>query len=80
MRTPRDMCIHVESPLRSLHRNEKTMRTRQINPGENLKSLWDTIADERSEFRLFDVSNKKATMRKDTGLAESPYMFYNKAN
>ncbi|PNP74678.1 hypothetical protein FNYG_12014 [Fusarium nygamai] len=80
MRTPRDMYVHMESLLRSLHRNEKTMRTRQIKPGENLKSLWDTIADERSEFRLFDVSNKKVTMRKDTELAESPYMFYNKAN
>ncbi|KAF5565793.1 major facilitator superfamily transporter [Fusarium phyllophilum] len=80
MRTPRDMYVHMEFLLRSLHRNEKTMRTRQIKPGENLKSLWDTIADERSEFRLFDVSNKKVTMRKDTELAESPYMFYNKAN
>ncbi|KAF5978634.1 major facilitator superfamily transporter [Fusarium coicis] len=80
MRTPRDMYVHMEPLLRSLHRNEKTMRTRQIKPGENLKSLWDTIADERSEFRLFDVSNKKVTMRKDTELAESPYMFYNKAN
>ncbi|KAF5617198.1 delta14-sterol reductase [Fusarium tjaetaba] len=77
MRTPRDMYVHMESLLRSLHRNEKTMRTRQIKPGENLKSLWDTIADERSEFRLFDVSNKKVTIRKD---AQSPYMFYNKAN
>ncbi|KAF5536356.1 major facilitator superfamily transporter [Fusarium mexicanum] len=80
MRTPRDMYVHMESLLRSLHRNEKIMRTRQIKPGEDLKSLWDTIADERSEFRLFDVSNKKVTMRKDTELAESPYMFYNKAN
>ncbi|KAF5638658.1 major facilitator superfamily transporter [Fusarium sp. NRRL 25303] len=80
MRTPRDMYIHMESLLRSLHRNEKTIRTRQIKPGENLKSLWDTVADERSEFRLFDVSNKKVTMRKDTAIAESPYMFYNKAN
>ncbi|KAG4288522.1 hypothetical protein FPRO06_06174 [Fusarium proliferatum] len=80
MRTPRDMYIHMESLLRSLYRNEKTMRTRQIKPGENLKSLWDTIADERSEFRLFDVSNKKVTMRKDTEIAKSPYMFYNKAN
>lgn len=70
----------MESLLRSLYRNEKTMRTRQIKPGENLKSLWDTIADERSEFRLFDVSNKKVAMRKDTEIAKSPYMFYNKAN
>ncbi|CVL02188.1 uncharacterized protein FMAN_08270 [Fusarium mangiferae] len=80
MRTPCDMYIHMEFLLRGLHRNEKTMRTRQIKPGENLTSLWDTIADERSEFRLFDVSNKKVTMRKDTEIAESPYMFYNKAN
>ncbi|KAL9568814.1 hypothetical protein ACKAV7_007031 [Fusarium commune] len=80
MRTPREMYVHMEPLLRSLHRNAKTMRTRQIKPGENLKSLWDTIADERSEFRLFDVSNQKVTMRKDTEIAESPYMFYNKAN
>ncbi|KAF5618382.1 delta14-sterol reductase [Fusarium sp. NRRL 52700] len=76
----RDLCLKVAEPTLQNIRDEKTMRTRQIKPGEDLKSLWDTIADERSEFRLFDVSNKKVTMRKDTELAESPCMFYNKAN
>jgi hypothetical protein len=56
------------------------MRTRQIKPGENVKSLWDTVADERSEFRLFDIGIKKVTMRKDTEIVELPYMFYNEAN
>ncbi|KAF9777318.1 hypothetical protein IL306_004449 [Fusarium sp. DS 682] len=80
MRTPREMYIHMEPLLRSLHRNNKTMRTRQIKPGEKVDSLWDTIVDERSEFRLFDITGKKVTMRKDSELAESPYMFYNEAN
>ncbi|EXK24719.1 hypothetical protein FOMG_18573 [Fusarium oxysporum f. sp. melonis 26406] len=80
MKQPRDMYIHMEHLLRSLHRNEKTMHTRQIRPGENVRSIWDTVTDERSSFRLFDVSGKKLTCRDESEIDDLPYMFYNQAN
>jgi hypothetical protein len=80
MKQPRDMYIHMEHLLRSLHRNEETMHTRQIKPGENVRSIWDTVTDERSSFRLFDVSGKKLTCRDESEIDDLPYMFYNQAN
>ncbi|SPJ83940.1 uncharacterized protein FTOL_10456 [Fusarium torulosum] len=59
IKQPRDMYHHMEPLLRSLHRNEETMHTRQIKPGEKVRSIWDTVMDERSEFRLFDISGRK---------------------
>lgn len=56
------------------------MHTRQIKPGENVTSIWDTVMDERSEFRLFDISGRKVKCRTDDEIAGSPYMFYNEAN
>lgn len=56
------------------------MRTRQIKPGENVVSLWDTVMDERNEFKLFDVSGQDVNCRDASELTESPYMFYNAAN
>ncbi|KAM0283247.1 hypothetical protein ACHAQK_011072 [Fusarium lateritium] len=80
IKQPRDMYHHMEPLLRSLHRNEETMATRQIKPGENVRSIWDTVMDERAEFRLFDISGRKVTCRTDADIADSPYMFYNQAN
>jgi hypothetical protein len=74
------MYRHMEPLLRSLHRNEETMHTRQIKPGENVRSIWDTVMDERSEFRLFDISGRKVTCRTDVDIAGSPYLLYNEAN
>ncbi|WZH49461.1 Mfs allantoate protein [Fusarium acuminatum] len=80
IKQPRDMYKHMEPLLRSLHRDADTMHTRQIKPGENVTSIWDTVMDERSEFRLFDISGRKVKCRTDDEIAGSPYMFYNEAN
>ncbi|KAM5360707.1 hypothetical protein ACJZ2D_013585 [Fusarium nematophilum] len=77
---PRDAYRHMEPLLRTLTREQDTMRTRQIKPGEDVKSLWDTVMDERNEFRLFDINGKRMTCHDSTELVESPYMFYNEAN
>ncbi|KAF5009291.1 hypothetical protein FDECE_4503 [Fusarium decemcellulare] len=77
---PRDVYHHMERILRSLTREQDTMRTRQIKPGENVESLWDTIMDERSQFKLLDINGKGMTCRGGEELDTSPYMFYNKVN
>ncbi|KAJ4245491.1 hypothetical protein NW762_014000 [Fusarium torreyae] len=56
------------------------MAIRQIKPGENITSLWDQVTDERSEFRLFDITGKAISFRSDAEVAESLYMFYNDVN
>jgi hypothetical protein len=56
------------------------MRTRKINAGEDVKSLWETVTGDDVEFRLFDVKGESVTYRTPSELATSPYVFYNKAN
>lgn len=70
----------MEPLLRILTREKDTMRTRKINLGEEVESLWDTVTGEDVEFRLFDVNGDSVTWRKPGDLATSPYMFYNKAS
>ncbi|KAM6506796.1 hypothetical protein FALCPG4_018622 [Fusarium falciforme] len=41
---------------------------------------WDTIMDERNEFRLFDIKGHSVTCRTGAELNTSPYMFYNEVN
>lgn len=56
------------------------MRTRLIKPDEKVESLWDTIMDERSEFRLYDIQGHSVKCRTGAELDRSPYMFYNDVN
>lgn len=66
--------------LTTMTREQDTMRTRLIKPGEKVNSLWDTIMDERSEFRLFDIKGHSVKCRTGAELDTSPYMFYNQVN
>jgi hypothetical protein len=66
--------------LTTMTREKDTMRTRLIKPDEKVESLWDTIMDERSEFRLFDIKGHSVKCRTGTELDSSPYMFYNDVN
>lgn len=77
---PRDIYAHMKPLLQTLTRETKTMRTRQIKPGEVVKSLWEIVTDERTEFRLYDIKDKAITDRSDSDLAKAPYMFYSEAN
>lgn len=84
MTQPADMYSHMEPQLRSLTREEDTMRTRKILPGEQVKSLWDVVTSEDVEFRLFSTSGSFTSFTPQgagTGeMADSPYLFYTKAN
>ncbi|KAH0527227.1 hypothetical protein TsFJ059_002251 [Trichoderma semiorbis] len=84
MTQPADMYSHMEPQLRSLTREEDTMRTRKILPGEQVKSLWDAVTSEDVEFRLFSTSGSFTSFTPQgagTGeMADSPYLFYTKAN
>ncbi|KAM0425389.1 hypothetical protein ACHAPT_009446 [Fusarium lateritium] len=76
---PRDVYQHMKPLLTTMTKEQDTMRTRLIKPGEKVESIWDTIMDERSEFTLFDIKGHSVTCR--TGqLKNSPYMFYNEVN
>ncbi|KAL6882312.1 hypothetical protein HDV57DRAFT_509473 [Trichoderma longibrachiatum] len=77
---PREVYSHMEPLLRTLTREKDTMRTRKINPGEQVESLWDVVAGDAVEFCLFDVKDGKVNCRTTRELASSPYLFYNKAN
>ncbi|KAL6855650.1 hypothetical protein J3F83DRAFT_753815 [Trichoderma novae-zelandiae] len=77
---PREVYSHMEPLLRTLTREQDTMRTRKIKPGEEVQSLWDTVAGDAVEFCLFDVKDEKVTCRTTRELASSPYLFYNQAN
>lgn len=80
IKQPGEMYCSMEPLLRSLHRNEETMRTRQIKPGENVKSLCETVMGESSEFRFLEIGGDKMSCSTEADIAELPYMFYNQAN
>ncbi|KAL7931850.1 hypothetical protein V8C35DRAFT_308732 [Trichoderma chlorosporum] len=80
---PPDMYLHMEPLLRILTREKDTMRTRKINPGEQVESLWDDVTHEAVEFRLYNARGEGMTWPPQSGsdkLAEAAYLFYNKAN
>ncbi|RFU76443.1 mfs allantoate [Trichoderma arundinaceum] len=77
---PQDVYAHMEPLLRTLTREKDTMRTRKINRGEEVESLWDTVMGDEVEYRLFDVKGDDVSWRTPAELAASPYLFYNKAN
>ena len=77
---PREIYAHMKPLLQTLTREQDTVRTRQIKLGEDVQSLWDTVMDERNEFKLFDVQDKNVTCRSHDEISDLPHMFYNKAN
>ncbi|KAI8668515.1 hypothetical protein NCS55_00877700 [Fusarium keratoplasticum] len=77
---PRDVYQHMKPLLTTMTREKDTMRTRLIKPDEKVESLWDTIMDERSEFRLYDIQGHSVKCRTGAELDRSPYMFYNDVN
>ncbi|KAI0967045.1 hypothetical protein F4678DRAFT_465849 [Xylaria arbuscula] len=78
---PIDMYNHQEDFLRTLTRNNETMRVRSIKHGEQVKSLWDEVQSPDNIFALTDITNKKMTTYQGN---ESPnmasHMFYNEAD
>jgi hypothetical protein len=76
---PRDVYKHMAPLLQTLTRDKDTMRTRKIRPGEDVKTLWDTLMDDQIRFLSVDMRGKSVTHRDSTDL-RSPYMFYNAAN
>ncbi|KAL7944080.1 hypothetical protein V8C42DRAFT_96105 [Trichoderma barbatum] len=80
---PKDMYLHMEPLLRNLTREKDTMRTRKINPGEQVKSLWDTVTSDEVFFRLYNTGGTTVDWPPkdgDSGIVDSPYLFYNKSN
>lgn len=78
------MYLHMKPIMQTLTRSPETMRTRPIQPGEDVQNLWDSImAEGASSFRLFDIKGEgDVKMHSDSELADSKfiYQFYNEAN
>lgn len=71
----------MEPLLRTLTREDDTMRTRQIKAGEDVQTLWHKLMDERNQFVLFNINGETVTSRNASDdIAASPYLFYNDAN
>ncbi|KAI0880759.1 uncharacterized protein GGS22DRAFT_182070 [Annulohypoxylon maeteangense] len=78
---PLDIYAHREPFLRSLTRNQDTMRVRSIRPGEDAPSLWDDVTHPLNTFFTADVLNKKVLETNgDAHMEASPYLFYNEAD
>ncbi|KAL6355080.1 hypothetical protein LRP88_11557 [Fusarium phalaenopsidis] len=73
----RDVYQYMKPLLTTMTREKDTMRTRLTKPDENVKSLWDTVMDKRSEFRLFDIKGHSVKCRTGAELDSSPDIFYN---
>lgn len=66
--------------LAHIAREKDTMRTRKINAGEDVESIWDTVTGEQVEFRVFNIQEGQMTSKSTRELGSSPYLFYNDAN
>ncbi|KAF5130914.1 hypothetical protein E5D57_007263 [Metarhizium anisopliae] len=76
----RDIYAHMEPLLRTLTREEGSMRTRQIKAGEDVETLWHKLTDETNEFVLLNINGESVTSRDASDASISPYLFYNEAN
>lgn len=76
----RDIYAHMEPLLRTLTREECSMRTRKIKAGEDVETLWDKLMDERNEFVLLNINGESVTSRNTSDASVSPYLFHNEAN
>ncbi|KAI1456677.1 hypothetical protein F4805DRAFT_467878 [Annulohypoxylon moriforme] len=78
---PIDIYSHREPFLRSLTRDQETLRVRSIRPGEQIPSLWDDVMHPSNTFFTADVMNKKVLETNGEVHKEaSPYLFYNEAD
>jgi hypothetical protein len=78
------MYLHMKPIMQTLHRSPDTLRTRPIQPGENVETLWDSVMEEgKSHFVLFDISKSGNVITyspEDLAKSKFIYHFYNEAN
>lgn len=78
---PRDVWKHQEPILRTLTRDEVTLRTRLLKPGEDALSLYDVCMDDRNQYFLWEIKGETQVRKSEKeATAKSRYMFYNEAN
>ncbi|CAH0052439.1 unnamed protein product [Clonostachys solani] len=77
---PRELFSHMEPLMRSLTREETTMRTRRVKPGEDVQSLWDTVNSETAEYSMVELTGNEPVSLKGADLAKRSDLFYNEGN
>ncbi|KAI1074329.1 hypothetical protein F5B20DRAFT_586346 [Whalleya microplaca] len=78
---PRDLYARKEPFLRTLTRDEDTMRVRSICPGEQAISLWEVVNNPSNTFFLAGAAQPQAHETDGDGRVDSStYLFYNEAD
>lgn len=74
--TPQDLYNPAESALRTITRDASTLRARDIKPGEQVDSIWDTIQKGRMSSWLLENNTQKPTQVHEPDVSK----FYNQAD
>ena len=74
--TPQDLYNPAESALRTITRDTVTLRARDIKPGEQVDSIWDTIQKGRMSSWLLEDNKQKPTEVHEPDVSK----FYNEAD
>ena len=74
--TPQELYNPAESALRTITRDTVTLRARDIKPGEQVDSVWDTIQKGRMSSWLLENNTQKPTEFVEPDLSK----FYNEAD
>ena len=74
--TPQDLYNPAESALRTITRDTASLRARDIKPGEQVDSIWDTVQKGRMSSWLVEDNTRKPTELHEPDLSN----FYNKAD
>ena len=74
--TPQDLYNPAESALRTITRDTVTLRARDIKPGEQVDSIWDTVQKGRMSSWLLENNTQKPTEFHEPDLSQ----FYNEAD
>lgn len=77
IRGNRDKYKHMKPVMETLTREPDTMRVRQIQPGENVKSLYDELAGPDAQFYVRTNLGKMIRTCQDVPPGCSPYEYYN---
>ncbi|KAK4662230.1 uncharacterized protein QC763_0111220 [Podospora pseudopauciseta] len=77
IRGNRDKYKHMKPVMETLTREPDTMRVRQIQPGENVKSLYDELAGPDAQFYVRTNLGKMIRTCQDVLPGCSPYEYYN---
>lgn len=76
----RDRYRHLQPILQTLTRESDTKRVRQIQPGEDIKSLYDELSPANAQFWTTTSDGKTINTIEEGAPGTSPYKYYNETD